>query len=807
MSNNEKYDAFISYRHCLPDSEIALRLQKKLESFRLPKDIAGKAGKSKLKSVFLDETELSVADDLSVEINAALLNSDYLIAICSHEYLKSKWCMREIQTFLDFNDRKNILLVLADGEPENAFPEILLYEDVYSSDAYGKVTKSKVYKEPLAADCRGETSKERKEKTDIAVIRLISAIMGIRYDDLQQRRRKEVQARKRNRTLLAFSILGLVFAICLFFIFMIVGKNKEIEQQNKEIALQNEIITMKYADSLAATSDNLLHEGNRRAAVYAARLALPDEKTDNFSELACKALVNAMGLYSFPDRFSAGDDITLPCAVNTFSLSPEGSYISVLGLDGSRYIMDMNTSELKYSYVPKEFSFFGFDGELGFVFQKETGDYMYYDLSSGNITDLLTDNAIFRSNTYGQGFAVINNGVVDFRTGTESVFKFYIYNEIPNLSGLFDTNVIFTADNNRAIIVVTDFDYQTSYVYDVNIYNGTAAPVSLPYKEQVMSLFADENSILWSFSNDSTRIYRKDLNTNTTVSADIYDYPGYIVSSGNYVVIYNYENLYLLDSNLEILTTKTLDQNITESVTSDGCIILTEGTSGFYVIKNGICEFHKVEFNSNNEYSWSRSYKNGVFYAAKLGDNNISTFTNQQSDYIAAYDGTPETIYVPYFDDPQITALKNYIKEHISGLDESQISQIIPCENADVFLVQLGDGTIYIYDKNSGAAIKTIYSSDGYVRCFYFDIEREYYYIGTNSIEVYDKDFRILYQIPNCFLAGTDPATGYPVAGKASQESQYYLIRPVTYSELIKAADSYLDDYVPDEKIKERYGL
>ncbi|MCR5383024.1 MAG: toll/interleukin-1 receptor domain-containing protein [Saccharofermentans sp.] len=151
MSNNEKYDAFISYRHCLPDSEIALRLQKKLESFRLPKDIAEKTGKSKLKSVFLDETELSVADDLSVEINAALLNSDYLIAICSPEYLKSKWCMREIQTFLDFNDRKNILLVLADGEPENAFPEILLYEDIYSSDAYGKVTKSKVYKEPLAA--------------------------------------------------------------------------------------------------------------------------------------------------------------------------------------------------------------------------------------------------------------------------------------------------------------------------------------------------------------------------------------------------------------------------------------------------------------------------------------------------------------------------------------------------------------------------------------------------------------------------------------------------------------------------------
>ena len=159
MSNHEKYDAFISYRHCLPDSEIASRLQKKLESFRLPKDIAKKTGRTRLKSVFLDETELSVSDDLSVELSAALLNSDYLITICSPEYLKSKWCMREIQTFLQYNDRKKVLLILADGEPENAFPEMLLYETVYSADADGRITKSYEYKEPLAADCRGETSK------------------------------------------------------------------------------------------------------------------------------------------------------------------------------------------------------------------------------------------------------------------------------------------------------------------------------------------------------------------------------------------------------------------------------------------------------------------------------------------------------------------------------------------------------------------------------------------------------------------------------------------------------------------------
>ena len=808
MSHHEKYDAFISYRHCLPDSEIASRLQKKLESFRLPKDIAKKTGRTRLNSVFLDETELSVSDDLSVELSAALLNSDYLITICSPEYLKSKWCMREIQTFLQYNDRKKVLLILADGEPENAFPEMLLYETVYSADADGRITKSYEYKEPLAADCRGETSKERKEKIDVAVIRLVAAIMGIRFDDLQQRHRKEVQTRKRNRTLAAFAILGLVIAICLFFIVMIVGKNREIEQQNQEIALQNEIITQKYADSLAATSDSLLHDGNRSAAVYAARLALPDEETDDYSELAYKSLVNALGLYSLPDEFSAGDDITLPCAVDEFELSPDGDYISVLGLDGSRYILDLRTDELVFSYTQKEYSYFGFDGEDGFVFQEEYGNYMYYDLSSGKITDLSTDYGIFRKNPYGQGYAYIDNGIVDLRRGTDSVFAFYAYNEIPDLSGNCDIDVVYTPNSDRTIINVKDFDKLTSYIFDVNINNGTVSPVSIPDNGLVLNLFADESSILFTVYSYPTCVYRKDLNTNSTVSIDIDEIPVSMASSGNTVVVVSADYLYVLDSDLGILTTETISQQGTEITVSDGCVVLIEGTSGFHVIKDGNCEFHEMVFQNNNEYSWNRSYSNGVFYAAKYGENIISTYTNQQSDYISAYFGTPEFLYFPYEGDPQIAELKEFISENIPKLDESQIFQIIPCDNADIFLVQLDDGTINIYDEDTGEAIKTIYALDGYARCFYYDSSTECYYIGTNNTEVYDEDFRNIYQIPDCSLAGIDPETGYPVAVKYSGEMPYYyLIRPVTYSELISAADEYLDGYVPDDKVKERYGL
>ena len=76
MGNRFRYDAFISYRHCFPDSEIAQNLQKKLENFRLPKAIIEKTGKKRPLRVFRDETELSVADDLSDAISTALWESN-----------------------------------------------------------------------------------------------------------------------------------------------------------------------------------------------------------------------------------------------------------------------------------------------------------------------------------------------------------------------------------------------------------------------------------------------------------------------------------------------------------------------------------------------------------------------------------------------------------------------------------------------------------------------------------------------------------------------------------------------------------
>lgn len=212
-----KYDAFISYRHCEPDREIVDRLHKKLENFRIPHAVAKKVGRKRLRRVFRDEAELAVAEDLSEEIEKAISNSKYLICICSPEYVQSVWCRKEVESFLKYSDRKHILLVLANGEPDTAFPDVLCYEEFELADEAGNLITYHRTHEPLAADCRGESTKDRAAAVDSSVPRLVAAILGVGYDDLLQRQQKEMTGRRIRRALIVFGILGVIIGICIFF--------------------------------------------------------------------------------------------------------------------------------------------------------------------------------------------------------------------------------------------------------------------------------------------------------------------------------------------------------------------------------------------------------------------------------------------------------------------------------------------------------------------------------------------------------------------------------------------------------------
>ncbi len=126
------YDAFISYRHSELDKDVAIGIHRRLENFRLPRNIRTDLSKDdrRIKRVFRDQDELPISNNLSDSIEAALRNSDWLILICTPRLPESKWCAREIEIFKKLHGQDHILAILAEGEPEQSFPESIRFREI-----------------------------------------------------------------------------------------------------------------------------------------------------------------------------------------------------------------------------------------------------------------------------------------------------------------------------------------------------------------------------------------------------------------------------------------------------------------------------------------------------------------------------------------------------------------------------------------------------------------------------------------------------------------------------------------------------
>ena len=809
MAKTGKYDAFISYRHCEPDNEIASMLQKKLESFRFPKDIADKVGRTKLTRIFRDETEFAVSDDLTKAIKEAIVNSDYLIAVCSPEYLKSPWCRKEIETFLRFHDRKHVLLVLADGEPMETFPPEIIYEDLYKIGPDGRPFWTKVQREPLAADCRGENSKERNPKIDKAVIRIAAAILGVRFDDLQQRHRQEQYKRTRNRVLIAFGVLAAFLAVCIGFLFRIAG-------QNREIMKQNEIISLKYADTLAATSDNLLRDGKRKDAVYAARLALPDEETDNYSELATKALVNALGIYDLPNTFGCDNDVLLPCSVlDEMLISPNGGYASVKDLEYVRYVIDMNTGATVFSFEEDDFSYFAFDGEKGFVFKRADDNYCYFDFESGTETDLGVSKAFLYSNINGEGYATRNGESFVLYKGSEQVWNLNYSSEGFSDESRLEIAVNFIPESDECWVFITDYDNRVTNAFVIDMLNGSSSKIFIA-NTVCFDIATDGKNIVWKDIEEyNYSLWIMDINSGTVKSRYVNDSYRLVVLN-DYVVTVTDGSVSILDKDLNDVDQFEASGYIRTFVSSDELVLL-DGSGMMYKIRDG--EYNSYDTGLSNEYlSWMQEYRDGKLYAAQTGDNHIYTYTFRQSDYMVVTSGDYEDLMSDYYDiiqiheDPDVSDFVDLVMQNETEFQENRIIRVVMCHNAELGLIQLYDGAVFIYDSSTGEKIKTIYSLESFVNVFYYDEQSGYYYLSSNNVDVYDSNFKNIYSIRNCILSGIEKQSGAIVVldltfSDPNNYTGHYTVYPVTYDQLISLTDDYLSGYEPDERVKEKYSL
>ena len=237
-----QYKAFISYRHQSPDQDVAKKLHTLIETYRIPGDLQAKTGLKKMGRVFRDQEELPLSQDLGADIRAALDASEWLIVVCSPRYLTSKWCNAELEYFLSLGRRDRILPILVEGEPEEAFPEQLRFEE-----RDGAVVEV----EPLAADVRAPGVPESLKKLQTEKLRIFAPMLGVRFDDLYQRAR-------RRRTRVIAGVTAACFALLSGFSGYTVVKNHQVTAQ-RNIAMNNQMqLLVEQANLASAEGSKLL---------------------------------------------------------------------------------------------------------------------------------------------------------------------------------------------------------------------------------------------------------------------------------------------------------------------------------------------------------------------------------------------------------------------------------------------------------------------------------------------------------------------------------------------------------------------
>jgi tetratricopeptide (TPR) repeat protein len=210
-----RYFAFLSYSH--KDEELASWLHRELEDFRVPANLVGRLTENgavprRLTPIFRDAHELAAADDLGMEIVAAIAASQFLIVLCSPDAARSHWTNAEIEAFKRSRPEGCVLAAIAAGEPfasdipgreqEECFPPALRQK----FDRRGRPTGKRA--EPLAADLRADGESRR-----LGLIKLVAGMLGVGLDDLLQR--ENTRRQRRLAGLAAASLIGMTVAIAL----------------------------------------------------------------------------------------------------------------------------------------------------------------------------------------------------------------------------------------------------------------------------------------------------------------------------------------------------------------------------------------------------------------------------------------------------------------------------------------------------------------------------------------------------------------------------------------------------------------
>lgn len=818
------YDAFISYRHSELDKFVAENLHKQLEAFRLPGNVSKKAGRKKIERVFRDKDELPLTSNLEDPIMQALQGSEFLIVICSPRLRESLWCKKEIETFIRLHGREKVFAVLIEGEPEDSFPEELLFYEETVEKPDGTTETVKRAMEPLAADVRGKNKKEMLKAMRTEILRLVAPMFSLTYDDLRQRHRE----RKMRRILVA-SLTGTI--VCFAFgtistaMVLQIQKQKEqiqaqsaeIQAQSMEISIQNHNLLQYQAVSLAEESARRLDAGDRIGAIETARQALTEYNGMEmpYTAEAQYALTNAMYIYDNNSRVKPQYQMETAGLISLMSVSQDRETLLTFDQSETLTIWDIDSGTVLGTIQD---SAFAIASETDCVFldnnrllcATDENGVLVYDIAQGKVTDTVVSTPVIGVYADKQEKYFVIRGLYKMRVyDTQTLTQLYEYE--PEEERDLGSEIFFSEDSTYLIFTEEQYLEDSPYwetenfLYFWNLSeNVISDPIAVGKGHNLMVRTKDGIAYI-------KLIYSKEDYRSTSTVLMAYD-----LAAGKVLWSREYESFYadfmqrpyaegahhlLLASSEDVMLVDMTDGSEYESFVLgspvQGGAVFSNLDRYLVFTRNG--EMHLIAVESGNDYLMSSVFMchsqnvsdyevmNGGYLVLPYSDNHVTVYEYSEGEDMEEYGGevtVPETYRLTYQD-----AVEHAKEKGLSRAD--LVNSIFYSTDESLMFVVYNDNTLKIYgtaDMSLKGSIDEI--SSLYLNTFFGTDKDGNFFIGGSGSEGYmlNPDGKLLAKIDS--LCGIEQGGSRLFTGTIGE--QVYSCPIYSLEELLAKAEAYV---------------